>query len=126
MPSLHPLQPQVGLLQPVLQVHWFVQPQVAPQLAVHPPVQVPVQPFVQLQAQLTKSLQEGWQGVGPSVQGLQPQPESGKHSVLCGNTLIIKSVTLNVAKMSSLGWTKKFQPLYEVKLNRNGLELQDV
>jgi hypothetical protein len=113
MPPLHPLQPQVGLLQPVLQVHPLVQaPQLTPE---QPPLQVQVQPFVQLQAQLTLSLQEGWHWLGPSVHGLQPQPESGKHSVLCGNTLIIKSVTLNVAKMSSLGWTKKFQPLYHAK-----------
>jgi len=101
MPSLHPLQPQVGLLQPVLQVHpWVQAPQVTPE---HPPVQVPVQPLVQLQAQLTLSPQEGWQALGPSVQGLQPQPESPtRHWCPCGNTLIIKSVTLNVPKMSSL------------------------
>jgi len=109
-PPLHPLQPQVGLVQPALQpLHPLVQPQVAPQVTVHPPVQVPVQPFVQLQAQLTLSGQEGWQGVGPSVQGLQPQPESPtRHCSPCGNTLIIKSVTLNVAKMSSLRVDQNF------------------
>lgn len=101
-PPLHPLQPHVGLLQPVLQVHPRVQ---APQLTpVHPPVQVPVQLFVQLQAQLTLSWQEGWQPLSPSVQGLQPQPESPKRHCgpPCGNTFIIKSVTLNVPMMSPL------------------------
>ena len=68
----------------------------------HPPVQVPVQPSVQLQAQLTLSWQEGWQALCPSVQGPQP-PESPTRQAgpPCGNTLIIKSVTLNVPKMSS-------------------------
>jgi hypothetical protein len=114
MSPLQTLQPQVGLLQPVLQVHPLVQaPQLTPE---HPPVQVPVQPFVQLQAQLTLSPQEGLQALGPSVQGLQPQPESPtRHCIPCGNTLIIKSVTLNVAKMSSLRVDQKFQPLYEAK-----------
>lgn len=113
-PPLHTLHPQVGLVQPALQVHPLVQaPQLTPE---HPPVQVPVQPFVQLQAQLTLSPQEGLQALGPSVQGLQPQPESPtRHCSPCGNTLIIKSVTLNVPKMSSLKADCSFQPLLEVE-----------
>jgi hypothetical protein len=124
-PPLHPLQPHVGLLQPALQVHPLVQaPQLGPE---HPPVQVPLQPFVQLQAQLTLSPQEGWQADSPSVQGPQPAEGPKKQPGPCGNTLIIKSVTLNVPKMSSRRWTK----IYNLcgtpnELTRNCLRPQGV
>jgi hypothetical protein len=120
---LHTLQPQVGLVQPV-QVCPAVQAQVGPQVAPEHPVQAPqVLAAVQLQAQLGAFVQTSH---AEAASEHSPQPESPtKQAGPCGNTLIIKSVTLNVPITSSLGMTEVCN-LYgrPDKITRDNVRLQ--
>jgi hypothetical protein len=109
---LHMLQPHVT--PPVQWVHVQlvqVHPPVQAVQFVHPPVQAVHVQFehpapqvpVQVQPQVTGFEVQG-QVLMPAVHAEHPQPESltTRHFGPSGNTLIIKSVTLNVPMMSSL------------------------
>jgi hypothetical protein len=92
---------QLVQVHPPVQAVQFVQPpvQTVHVQSEHPPLQVQVQ----VQPQLTGFEVHG-QVLGPPVHAEHPQPEllSTRHFGPSGNTLIIKSVTLNVPMMSSL------------------------